>query len=50
MVVYDRVERGQLAVKQGKWTEENFIKPYKDILEQWAEKFVAVNAKQEHAA
>ena len=49
-VVYDRVERGQLAVKQGKWTEENFIKPYKDILEQWAEKFVAVNAKQEHAA
>lgn len=48
-VVYDRVERGQLAVKQGKWTEENFIKPYKDILEQWAEKFV-VNAKQEHAA
>lgn len=49
-VVYDRVERGQLAVKQGKWTEENFIKPYKDILEQWAEKFVVVNAKQEHAA
>ena len=49
-VVYDRVERGQLAVKQGKWTEEKFIKPYKDILEQWAEKFVAVNAKQEHAA
>ncbi|MBK0062498.1 MULTISPECIES: putative oxygenase MesX [unclassified Acinetobacter] len=34
-IVYDRVERGQLAVKQGKWTEENFIKPYKDILEQW---------------
>lgn len=22
------LERGQLAVKQGKWTEENFIKPY----------------------
>ena len=35
-IVYDRVERGQLAVKQGKWTEENFIKPYQDILEQWA--------------
>ncbi|MFH7806926.1 MULTISPECIES: DUF1852 domain-containing protein [unclassified Acinetobacter] len=35
-IVYDRVERGQLAVKQGQWTEENFIKPYKDILEQWA--------------
>ena len=35
-IVYDRVERGQLAVKQGKWTEENFIKPYQNILEQWA--------------
>ena len=49
-IVYDRVERSQLAVKQGKWTEENFIKPYKDILEQWAANFVAENAKQEHAA
>lgn len=49
-IVYDRVERGQLAVKQGKWTEENFIKPYKDILAQWAEKFVVANAKQEQAA
>ena len=38
-IVYDRVERGQLAVKQGKWTEENFIKPYQDILEQWAENY-----------
>ena len=35
-IVYDRVERGKLAVKQGKWTEENFIKPYQNILEQWA--------------
>ncbi len=49
-IVYDRVERGQLAVKQGKWTEENFIQPYKEILTQWAEKFVVANAKQEHAA
>ena len=49
-IVYDRVERGQLAVKQGKWTEENFIKPYKDILAQWAEKFVVANTKQEQAA
>lgn len=38
-IVYDRVERGQLAVKQGKWTEENFIHKYSDVLEQWAEKF-----------
>ena len=35
-IVYDRVERGQLSVKQWKWTEENFIKPYQNILEQWA--------------
>lgn len=38
-VVYDRVERGQLAVKQGKWTEENFIKPYRNILNEWATHF-----------
>jgi hypothetical protein len=38
-IVYDRVERGQLAVKQGKWTEEHFIKPYQDVLEKWAANF-----------
>ncbi|WP_186223699.1 DUF1852 domain-containing protein [Burkholderia gladioli] len=35
-ILYDREERSQLAVKQGKFTEEHFIKPYKHILEQWA--------------
>ena len=35
-IVYDREERSQLAVKQGKYTEEHFIKPYKHILELWA--------------
>jgi len=35
-IVYDRVERSQLAVKQGKFTEEHFIKPYKSMLDQWA--------------
>lgn len=49
-IVYDRVERGQLAVKQGQWTEENFIKPYKNILEQWAANFTVNNANQEYAA
>ena len=34
-IVYDREERSQLAVKQGKYTEEHFIKPYKQVLEQW---------------
>ncbi len=35
-IVYDREERSQLAVKQGKFAEEHFIKPYKHVLEQWA--------------
>lgn len=48
-IVYDRVERGELAVKQGKWTEENFIKPYKEILDEWAANFTEDNAQQ-HAA
>lgn len=35
-IEYDRDERKHLAVKQGKFTEEKFIKPYQAILEQWA--------------
>ncbi len=35
-IVYDREERSQLAVKQGKFTEEKFIKPYKAMLDGWA--------------
>lgn len=35
-IVYDRVERSELAIQQGKFTEEHFIKPYKRVLEQWA--------------
>ena len=35
-IVYDRAERSQLAVKQGKFTQEYFIKPHQRILEQWA--------------
>lgn len=50
-IVYDRIERSQLAVKQGKWTEENFIKPYQDILEQWAKNFTEMHSvHSEHAA
>ena len=49
-IVYDRIERGELAVKQGKWTEENFIKPYKDILDEWAANFTVVNVQQNQAA
>lgn len=35
-IVYDREERSQLAVEQGKFTEETFIKPYQAVLEQWS--------------
>ena len=35
-IVYDREERSQLAIEQGKFTEEQFIKPYQAILEQWS--------------
>ncbi|QIO09471.1 putative oxygenase MesX [Acinetobacter lanii] len=49
-IEYDRVERGQLAVKQGKWTEEHFIKPYKNILYEWAANFKVETAQQDAAA
>lgn len=34
-VVYDREERARLAVEQGKFAENKFIKPYSTRLEQW---------------
>ncbi|MGH1441280.1 MAG: DUF1852 domain-containing protein [Cellvibrionaceae bacterium] len=38
-IVYDREERSQLAVTQGKFAEEHFIKPYQSILDQWSEHY-----------
>jgi len=38
-IVYNREERGQLAIEQGKFAEEYFIKPNKSILEQWSANF-----------
>jgi hypothetical protein len=35
-ISYDREERSQLAVTQGKYTEEHFIKPHRKVLDQWA--------------
>lgn len=35
-IVYDRAERSRLAVEQGKFTEEHFIKPHQQVLENWA--------------
>ncbi len=40
-IVYDREERGRLAVEQGKFTEEHFIKPYRFVLEQWSANYAA---------
>lgn len=36
LIVYDREERNRLAIEQGKFVEENFIKPYQTVLEQWS--------------
>ena len=38
-VEYDHEERSQLAVEQGRYAEEYFIKPYQDVLEQWSANF-----------
>lgn len=33
---YDRVERSQLALRQGKYAEEQLLKPHREALERWA--------------
>lgn len=38
-IVYDRDERSHLAIKQGKFAEEHFIKPYRTLLDQWSTGF-----------
>lgn len=35
-IVYDREERSRLAIEQGKYAEQYFIKPYQYLLAQWA--------------
>lgn len=35
-IVYDREERTRLAIEQGQFTGEHFIKPYQPVLEKWA--------------
>jgi len=36
LIVYDREERSCLAIEQGKFVEEHFIKPYQAVLQQWS--------------
>ncbi len=38
-IVYNREERTQLGIDQGKFAEKHFIKPYKSALEQWSANF-----------
>jgi hypothetical protein len=40
-IVYDREERGRLAVEQGRFAEEHFITPHKAALEQWSADYKA---------
>ncbi len=40
-IAYDRVERNQLALIQGKHTEEHFMKPHRDTLIRWAADYPA---------
>ncbi len=40
-IAYDRVERNQLAATQGKYTEEHFMKPHREVLEQWVANYYA---------
>jgi hypothetical protein len=44
-IVYDREERSRLAVEQGKFAEEHFMKPYETILEEWSTEFADNHAE-----
>jgi hypothetical protein len=35
-IVYDREERSQLGLQQGRFAEQRLIKPYGEIIQQWA--------------
>ncbi|MDF2667574.1 MAG: hypothetical protein K0R81_3424 [Microbacterium sp.] len=39
---YDREERSQLAVVQGRYAEEHFVKPHRAALDEWSASFGAV--------
>ncbi|EPF77535.1 hypothetical protein GCM10025882_15910 [Acinetobacter gyllenbergii] len=49
-IVYDREERSRLAIEQGKFVEEQFIKPYQTILEQWSASYAAQSNSQKSYA
>lgn len=49
-IVYDREERSRLAIEQGKFVEEQFIKPYRETLEQWSASYAAQSNSQKSYA
>ncbi|WEI19972.1 DUF1852 domain-containing protein [Acinetobacter proteolyticus] len=49
-IVYDREERSRLAIEQGKFVEEQFIKPYRETLEQWSASYTAQSNSQKSYA
>ena len=40
-IVYDREERSRLAVEQGRYAEQHFIKPHGELVGRWLEELVA---------
>lgn len=40
-IVYDREERSQLAIAQGKFAEEHFLKPHRTVLTEWSAQYAA---------
>ena len=38
-ITYDRVERSQLAATQGKYAEEHFVTPHRQVLSRWAARY-----------
>ncbi|MFB9378341.1 putative oxygenase MesX [Kineococcus gynurae] len=41
-IEYDREERSRLALTQGRFTEEHFMEPHRDVLQQWAARYPAL--------
>lgn len=40
-IIYDRKERANLAIEQGKFAEAHFIEPYRAFLDEWSAPFAA---------
>lgn len=43
-IVYDREERSRLAIEQGRFAQEHFMRPYQDDLDRWSASFARSHA------